>query len=279
MIKSLSRFLSLLFFTCCMSACVEQVDIEDYLKSEPSGRLVVEGIITNERKPHRVKLTRTGKSLPDDPYELVSGAEVSITDGTTVYLLTENATEPGSYFTDSIRGEANKTYRLTIALDGNVYEASDVMAAVTPFGRAEGIVLGSNNPPKGYVQTPLIVFGSTAPAMISIELDNPHPGDKYTRLDYYTFPGVHPDDFLPKYVDASLAYDEGTKLTQKKYALSEAHYQFLRALMLETEYKGGIFGSVRANVPTNLNNGAIGFFGACEMISRTGTIGKDGKLH
>jgi hypothetical protein len=115
--------------------------------------------------------------------------------------------------------------------------------------------------------------------MLSIVIDNPRPDDKYTRLDYYTFPGVDPDDILPKPVDATLSYDEGTQLTQTKYSLSQEHYLFLRALLLETEYKGGIFGSVRSNVPTNLSHGALGFFGACAVIRRTGVIGKDGQLH
>jgi hypothetical protein len=270
--RSVCFLLSLIAF----SACVEQVDLEDFLPSQPSGRLVVEGLITNERKPHEVKLTRTGKALPDDPYEPVSGAIVSISDGTLVYTLTESA--PGIYRTDSVRGEVNKTYTLRIVADGKTYEASDTMVPVLKFGQAEGIVLGSNHPPKGYVETPLIVFGSNAPAMVNIVIDNPKPDDKYVRLDYYTFPGVDPDYILPKYVDASLAYDEGTRLTQSKLSLSPAFYEFTRALLLETEYKGGLFGSVRANVPTNVSNGALGFFGACEKISRTGTIDKDGRL-
>ncbi|HEY5823301.1 MAG TPA: DUF4249 family protein [Cyclobacteriaceae bacterium] len=267
-----------LFIGCIvLNACVEQVDIEDYVKSKPSGMLVVEGLITNEFKPHYVKLTRTGKALPDEPYESVSGAEITIDDGTFSYPLTE--TSPGTYETDSIRGEVNKAYTLTININGEVFTATDTMIPVLKFGQAEGIVMGSNTPPKGYVGTPLIVFGSSAPAMVSIEIGNPKATDKYTRLDYYAFPGVDPDDILPKYVEASLAYDEGTQLIQKKYSLSEPHYLFLRALLLETEYKGGIFGSVRANVPTNISGGASGFFGACEMIDRSGTIGKDGKLH
>jgi Domain of unknown function (DUF4249) len=267
--------LALLLLTVC--SCVEQVDLEDYIQSKPSGRLVIEGMITNERKPHQVKLTRTGKALPDDPYEPVTGATLSISDGFTIYTL--NEVTPGIYLTDSLRGEVNKTYTLHIEVAGETYEASDTMVPVLKFSQAEGIVLGSNTPPKGYIETPLIVFGSNAPALVNIVIDNPKQDDKYTRLDYYAFPGVDPDYILPKYVEAALAYDEGTRLTQSKLSLSPAFYEFTRALLLETEYKGGLFGSVRANLPTNLSNGALGFFGVCEKISRTGTIGKDGKLH
>ena len=245
MTKLLYRSFTFLFIGLFLNACVEQVDLDEYLESSPTGRLVVEGIITDDRKPHEIRLTRTGRALPDDSYTSVSGADVSISDGTLVYPLKESDSDRGVYRTDSISGEVNKTYTLTVSLEGKVYQASDAMVTVMKFGRAEGIILNGTKPPKGYITTPLIVFGSNAPATISIEVDNPRPDDKYNRLDYYTFPGVHPDDILPKYVDAHLSYDEGTQLTQKKYSLSDAHYKFLRAMLLETEYKGGIFGSVR----------------------------------
>ena len=260
-----------------LSGCVQQVDIEDYLESEPSGNLVVEGLITDEKKPHVVKLSRPGKAIPITSYEPVSGARVSISDGTDVHLLTEPT--PGTYMTDSIRGEVNKTYTLTVIVNSVQYEATDRMLPVTPFGRSDGFVMGSQRPPRGYIQTPVIIFGSDAPAMLDIIIDNPQPTDQYTALNYYAFPGVDPDHMLPKFVEATLAYDEGTQITQGKYSLSQNHYLFIRALLLETEYKGGIFGSARANVPTNISNGGYGFFGACEKITRTGTVGKDGQLH
>lgn len=279
MAKTKIRLMLTIYLSCFMSACVEQIDLEEYLTSKVSNTLVVEGILTNELKVHQIKLTRTGKALPDVAYEVVSGAQVSISDGSTTYGLTEYPLSSGIYVTDVIAGEVSKVYTLNIVVDGQTFVASDTMISVKPFGRAEGIVLGSNHPPKGYVETPLIIFGSNAPAMLTIKIDNPKPEDKYEQLNYYAFPGVDPDHVIPKYVDASLAYDKGTQLTQTKLSLSDSHYKFLRALLLETDYKGGIFGSVRANVPTNISNGAFGFFGACGQITRKGTIGEDGKLH
>jgi hypothetical protein len=260
-----------------LAGCVQQVNIEDYIASQSSGNLVVEGLITNEKTLHKIKLSRPGKAIPTEPYEPVSGAEVFISDGTLTHTLTEQ--NPGVYITDSIHGEVNKTYTLTVIVNGVLYEATDTMLPVSSFGRPDGFVMGSRTPPRGYIQSPVIVFGSDAPAMLNITIDNPKPNDKYTELNYFTFPGVDPDHLLPKYVEASLPYDEGTQVTQAKYSLSQEHYLFLRAMLLETEYRGGIFGSVRANVPTNISGGAYGFFGACEKITRTGIVGNDGQLH
>jgi hypothetical protein len=260
------------------SSCTEQVDIEKYIKSQPTNTLVIEGLITDELKQHTVKLTRSGKALPDSPYEVVSEAEVTITDGTTIFILNELKDQPGVYQTDSLRGEVGKHYTLLVEINNATFEATDEMVPVLPFGQSEGIRLASNQPPKGYIQSPLIVFGSDAPNMITTRIDNPDPGAKYTQLDYYTFPGVDPDNILPKSVEATLSYNHGTQLTQLKYSLSREYYLFLRALLLETEYKGGVFGSVRSNVPTNVSNGGYGFFGAAAVIKRTGTVDENGQL-
>jgi hypothetical protein len=263
-----------------LNACVEQVEIEKYLKSKPSGTLAVEGLITNELRQHQVRLTRSGSAIPEGPYEPVSEAEVIITDGTQAYSLSETPSGSGIYLTDSIKGEINRIYVLTIKVNGEVYEASDVMLPIFQFTPTERVVLSPrpNHPGQGYIQTPLIVFGSNVPAMVSTHLDNPQPSDKFTRMDYYVFPGVDPDNILPSSVEATLSYEEGTRLTQRKYSLSHEHYLFLRALLLETEQNGGIFGSIRSNIPTNVSNGALGFFGASNMIERTGVIGPDGLL-
>lgn len=255
--------------------CAEQVDINEYIQGKESNRLVVEGLITNEYKRHAVKLSRTGAVLTNT-YEPVTGAGVAITDGNNIFVLQEDTA--GVYLTDSLQGSIGQRYTLTITVDVTTYSATDEMVAPDAFGRADGIALSINNPPHGYIQSPLIVFGSNQPSVLNIAVNNPRPSDKYTNFTYYAFPGIHPDHLLPKYVEATLQFDEGTEITQTKYSMSEGYYEFTRAVLLETEYNGGVFGSVRADVPTNISNGALGFFAASAVAQRTGVIGPDGRF-
>lgn len=83
---------------------------------------------------------------------------------------------------------------------------------------------------------------------------------------YYINPGLEPP--------AVLAYGQtnftqllyGSKVLEKFYSLSDKHYQFVRAMLSETDWKSlGPFGYVEANVPTNLTNGAYGFFYASDV--------------
>jgi hypothetical protein len=256
--------------------CAEQVNIEDYIPNTPSDRLVVEGLITSEYARHTVKLSRSGK-VAADHYDPATGANVTISDGITTYILSEH--DPGIYLTDSLKGILGNRYTLNVNFEGQVYEASDTMVPVSEFGRADEITLAPRpkDPTKGYTVNQLIVFGK--PAVGNIKIENPTPADEFTELTYYVFPGIDPDNIFLNFTDASLTYTEGTQFTQTKFSLSTPHYQFLRALLLETEYNGGVFGSVRSNVPTNVSNGGLGFFGASEAIHRTGVIGSDGKLH
>jgi hypothetical protein len=120
----------------------------------------------------------------------------------------------------------------------------------------------------GYVnQLFTVAYGALKPSMISFEIVNPRSVDKYTEIWYYTFPGADVDNILPTPTE-SLEFVSGTTFKQIKYSLSNKHYLFLRSVLLETKYAGGVLGSVRANVPTNISNGGLGFFGACSVKER-----------
>ena len=62
-------------------------------------------------------------------------------------------------------------------------------------------------------------------------------------------------------------FPSGTTLIRRKYSLSEKHQEFLRSLLMETEWTGGSFDVQHGNVKTNLSNGALGFFAVCMVLS------------
>ena len=107
--------LYLVTITILMVSCTEKIDVK---LGDTYTRLVVEGSITNEMKSHKVVLTKTTSYFYDEPAPRVTGALISITDGNTIFPLTE--TSPGTYETASdVKGEAGKFYTLNIS---NVYK-------------------------------------------------------------------------------------------------------------------------------------------------------------
>jgi len=103
------------------SGCIELFNpqLNDYLEIP-----VVDGGITNEPGPYTVKLSKSS-SVYNPEFDPISGAIVIISDD----LNFEEAlveVKPGVYSTDAagIRGEVGRKYRVTVEMDGKIYQSS-----------------------------------------------------------------------------------------------------------------------------------------------------------
>ena len=261
---SLFIFLTLQFLGCEVETSWTFEDIETNL-------LVVTGIITNEKKAHEIILTKPSDEL-NQSNEGVSNALVYISDGDTTYKLTENMLKPGTYITDSnFRAVVNRIYTLVIIKDDRQYGSSASMLPVTPFNRLklrydESRLMFS-------IDSVTQAFDNEESAMYEINIDWTNvPGyemiptkDKVARMYYYSLSTVDISEvFSPE--KEEIYFPAGTKIIEKKYSLSPAHASFIRSMLLETEWRGGLFDVAQGNVYSNLSHGAIGFFGACTVI-------------
>lgn len=127
----------LLLFT-VLNQCTERIEIE----VDPSyARLVVEGYINTDTTQHKVRLSTSGDYFINKPAPPVSGATVSLSNGDSTVLLSENMEYPGLYLTPpDYYGVPGKTYTLLISqvdVDKNgVYEeysASSELKPVNPI--------------------------------------------------------------------------------------------------------------------------------------------------
>lgn len=64
----------------------------------------------------------------------------------------------------------------------------------------------------------------------------------------------------------------GSTVIRRKYSVSAAYRNFLRSMLSETEWRGGIFDVDRANTATNLSAGATGFFAVTTVVADTTTV-------
>jgi hypothetical protein len=111
------------------SACVEDIT----LPLEGGAKmLVVEGGLTTDTLQHRIML-----SLTNDFYDKLrpapmTGATVTISDGTTVYTLTEDTA--GIYLTPRFAAKIGTTYRLDIhCSEGNFWSESSIDYQINPI--------------------------------------------------------------------------------------------------------------------------------------------------
>jgi hypothetical protein len=126
-----------------VSSCqkVIQVDLKDAEK-----KYVIEAEITNQDSSCKVVLTQSKSFTDDNNFPGISGALVTISDnGQIPILLTE--TSAGIY-QSALKGIPGHTYRLEVAINGNVYSASSTMPALVPFDSLkinERFIFGETN--------------------------------------------------------------------------------------------------------------------------------------
>jgi hypothetical protein len=262
----------LIAFILTLFSCEKTIDFD--LNNEENSRLVVEADLTDQVKAHRVKLTRTSSYYENQSAPVETGATVTISDGTTVQLLTE--VTPGIYETPSTyAGIIGNTYTLTINTSNNQnYTASSYLASVAPI---DTILFDLG---KDFEDNDVLILQHFGPEPLGV-------GNNYMWLV-----NINGIDFTGKVGDLTFVTDEFVdgnyiagfefqeikledlpvvdtmKVTVEMHSISRPYYDFLLAVLLETEYNGGLFSGPPANIPSNISNGALGFFRASAVSSK-----------
>ena len=244
-------------------SCEEKSDFT--VESSATIRLVVEGMITNEIKQHSVKLSLPVKSLNERALP-VSGAFVAITDQDTVFVLQEDTEEPGSYLTEhAIQGVFGKIYTLYIRIGEYEFSGSSYMVPVEPL---QPVVI-TNCEEDGFYYLDTRELGD--PFMMKIEYDWTFASECLesecmARSMVYHLNSIDVNEiFKPE--QEIICFPAGTTIRRTKYSLNEDYQSYIRSMMNESNWRGGLFDVERGNIPTNMSVGAIGYFAAASVVS------------
>jgi len=268
--KIIFYFILLLFASC-------EKQTEWPLQAEETSRVVVEGMITNEIKTHSIHVTRTVTAL-NMPPQAVSGAGVIISDADSSWFLTEQIGKPGLYVTkNNFSTKPGVLYTLLVTSGGVAYSAKTRSVPVTPFE----MLRYDRSPGESLYHITWIAnpYNAVHPAMYEILLDwsqlpqyaGQDSASCTARLFYYSLPTLDVSEVFAPEIE-HIMFPAGTKIIERKYSLTKEHVDFVRAMISETTWKGGLFDSAPANVPTNISSGALGFFAACNVITGTMTV-------
>ncbi len=114
-----------LCLVCFMFSCIDEIPF-----SRTSGNLediVIDGFITDQQEPYRVRLSRAVRvTTLQNNFRPVEKAEVKIEDDTGL-VVQLNETSPGIYQTDTaqMRGEVGRSYRLNVrTADNSTYQST-----------------------------------------------------------------------------------------------------------------------------------------------------------
>jgi hypothetical protein len=228
---------------------------------------VADCILTNEMKPQELRLYRSSEKLNELPAG-ISGAVIEISDGRQTVNFTEDDTETGKYVSAvPFMATAGIKYRLTVSMGEKTDTAYAEMSGIMPLDKIDIA-------PKDSLYH-LVYHESQDASMMEVYYDwsaTPEFCLKYGYCEasevYYTLDNIDAEKiFAPD--RQIISFPQKTRIIRRKYSLSPAHQQFIRALLLETEWRGGLFDAEQGNVPTNFSHGLRGWFGACTVETDT----------
>lgn len=265
-------------------ACRTVVDWE-LPESEPA--LVVEGNISTELKAWTVKLTTTQDYFADDAPPVVDDALVYISDdqGNTDTLTYTD----GIYTTGTAKQcQPGRTYTLEVKALGKSFKASEYCREQLPidtlfyfyFPEKNGFIepgyyvfeLAKEIPPKGDYYWWQIIKNDTLQDQFGYITDS----DEFANFSFFnqnysndSIGNIDPD-FPPR--PFPLNFKSGDVVTIEQYCINRQLYDFLNQTQIQQNKAGSPFDAPPANPITNVSNGAWGYFGVLNKVSRTVTI-------
>ncbi len=252
-----------------ISACQKVINVD---LNEAAPKLVVEGLITDRPGPYVVTLSNSGSYFNQPVLPPVSGAWVTITDNIgTIDTLKER--RPGIYMTSKIHGTPGRTYTLNVVSDDQEYSASSTMYSRV---RIDSLILSKS-------VSQHIDFGLDNQSGIQVDLNcyfrDPEEKNFY-RLKVFVNDTARVDSYRLYDDQYTNGLEIGLRATHVRagstyrlelYSLDSKTYDFYRTLQ-DLLYTNPFFGSTPANPNTNLSNGALGYFGASAVSTKTITI-------
>jgi len=263
--------------------CTEKIDIK---LDNTASRLVVDGAITTDTTTHRIKLSTSTDYFYNQPAPAITGATVSLSDGTTKYFLPEIPLGSGNYLTPStFYGVPGKTYSLHIelkeALNGQkVFDASETMPKKI---KVDSIQMKFNqdifkkgvwetklyalDPPsenfysfKGYRNGVLVTDTLNRVTITDDKLFNGRYTNGITVLDWNQnsdWEVIHTND----------------RIRLQLGSLTKNYYNFIKEFQTEVDAKNPLFSGPSANVSTNISNGGLGYFAVYATSYASTTVG------
>jgi hypothetical protein len=274
-----------------LSACTEKIELK---LNSAYARLVVDGAFSTDTIIQVVKLSKSLDFYNNQSPSAVSGATVTISDGSNVFLLKEDSAQKGTYETSTkLCGEIGKTYILSIMnVDVNgdkaveEYNARSELKSVIP---ADSIQIAREKQP-GAKDTGWVVkvFAKNVPGdawfLFKVKKNQINLSDsahKFTSIAY--------SDGSQAYINGSAVFvSDGTRseekimdgdtITLEAFGITRDYYQFLIDFVAEYYPKSPIGSGPSANISTNIGpkDKAIGFF-AAYSVQRVSTVYHAGK--
>ena len=247
-------------------SCEREIDLN---LEDQSGNIVIEANVTDQAGPYTVRITKSVSFTQSNTYPGIENAQVTLSDN---LGQTENLQHIGNgiYQASSFQGQSGRTYTLKVQTDGKEYTSQSKMPEAVEF--------------HGLEQDSFMVAGETSYTLLPIFVDPPALGNRYlftysvndNPKKYFSEFSDNVNNGAPNQRPLILPNDDedgnvkvkvGDKITVKMQCIDDAVYTFYSALLQLSGGGGG--GVTPTNPPSNISNGALGYFSAHTVSVKT----------
>ena len=259
-----------------LTNCTERIELD--IDQQAYARLVVDGQFTTKEGNNWIRLTKTGDYFDNQPTTPVLGATVIVHTNNNEIIPFVQQGEEGYYLaSDEIIGQIGNQYQLKIELEEAIGGES--------FYESNKEELKSSLPPdsiqllyKEETQKWIVKAYSWDSTGVDYYLfkvfkngelltDSIHEysvwDDKYFNGNYST--GINVQELDTKKEDSRLK--PGDTITLEVGSITESYFQFLKEYQIQLSGSDPMFSGPSANISSNINNGAIGFFSVYSLKS------------
>ncbi|WP_294315142.1 DUF4249 domain-containing protein [uncultured Chryseobacterium sp.] len=250
-------FLSILSLF-CLCSCEKDIDLD---LEDQSGKIVIEGNITDDTGPYLVKITKSVAYTSDAYYTAIDNAQVIVSDNTG-QAETLTYMGGGYYKTTNFAAQPGRTYTLKVTAEGQQYSAQSTMPQPVSFD--------------GLDQDSFMVAGEKSYTLLPVFTDPAMLGNRYlfifsvnnTSQKFFAEFSDNVNNGLPNQRPLLMPNDKdcikvkaGDTIHVQMQCIDQNIFTYYSALLQILDGGAGS-GVTPANPPSNISNGALGYFSA-----------------
>ncbi|WP_027378620.1 DUF4249 domain-containing protein [Chryseobacterium daeguense] len=244
-----------------VTSCEKEIDLN---LEDQSGKIIIEGNVTDQAGPYYVRITKSVAFTEINQYPAVENAVVVLSDNAGQTETLQYAGN-GNYKTSAFTGVSGRVYTLKIQAEGKEYTAQSTMPSAVSF--------------EGLEQDSFMVGGETSYTLLPVFTDPQALGNRYlfsftvnnNPKRFFSEFSDNVNNGLPNQRPLLLPNDDeeaddikvvvGDTIHVEMQCIDQSVYTYYSALLQLSD--GGPGGGVTpANPPSNINNGALGYFSA-----------------
>jgi hypothetical protein len=239
-------------------SCDTEDKVVDLPLDDKSGKIVIEGNVTNEAGPYEIKVSKSiSVTSNTNDYPAVTNAKVVLSDnhGQTEQLVYN----PGekAYKTVNFHTSSGDVYTLNVTVDGKTYTASSTLPKPVELDNLE--------------QENEKIFGEDVIRTVAVFTDPVTKGEKYIfksatggkrAVEYYALTDMlNNGETIRHSLYSNYKLKKNDTVVVELQSVDNPVYEYFRVFH-NASAENNSEGTIPSNPPTNISNGALGYFSA-----------------